>query len=76
MKIRITRNKHFKIVKKNPTKPGWLHISIWSLTAVDFFDLDRLFVKDEIPEYSPPLILKWRQGDASTTRNLINNVGT
>ena len=37
---------------------GWPQINIWSLTAVNFFDLDRLFVKGEIPEYSSTLTLK------------------
>ena len=40
---------------------GWFHISMWTLTAVDFFYLDRLFVKVEIPERSPTLTLKQRQ---------------
>ena len=31
----------------------WSQISIWSLTTIDFFDLDRLFVKGKIPECSP-----------------------
>ena len=31
-------------------KTGWSQINIWSLTAVDFLDLDCLFVKGEIPE--------------------------
>ena len=30
-----------------------MHISMWSLNAVDFFDFGRLFVKGEIPECSP-----------------------
>ena len=43
---------------KSSKKTGWLQISMWSVTAVDFFDLDRLFVKGEIPECSPTLTLK------------------
>ena len=43
---------------KSSKETGWSHISIWSLTAVDLFDLDRLFVKGEIPECSPTLTLK------------------
>ena len=43
---------------KSSKEADWLHISMWSLTAVDFFDLDHLFVKGEIPEYSPTLTLK------------------
>ena len=54
MELRVTRSKHFKVVKRN-----WLVTNqLWSLTAVDFFDLDRLFVKGEIPECSPTLTLK------------------
>ena len=56
MELRVTRSKHFKVVKRN-----WLVTNqLWSLTAVDFFDLDRLFVKGEIPECSPTLTLKCR----------------
>ena len=45
MEFRVTRSKHFKVVKRN-----WLVTNqLWFLTAVDFFDLDRLFVKGEIP---------------------------
>ena len=55
MKLRITRSKHFKIVKNNLVG---CTSAYGLLMAVDFFDLDRLFVKDEIPEYSPPLTLK------------------
>ena len=43
---------------KSPKETGWLHISMWSLMAVHFFDLHRLFVKGEIPECSPTLTLK------------------
>ena len=39
---------------------GWSQINIWSLTAVDFLDLNRLFVKGEIPECSPTLTLTCR----------------
>ena len=76
MEFRVTRSKHFKVVKET----GWSQINIWSLTAVDFLDLDRLFVKGEIPEYSPTLNFKMTVcftvigSIASTTRKLINNV--
>ena len=43
---------------KSSKEAGWSQINIWSLTAVEFFDLDRLFVKGEIPECSPTLTLK------------------
>ena len=43
---------------KSSKETGWLQISIWLLTAVDFFDLDRLLVKGQIPECSPTLTLK------------------
>ena len=43
---------------KSLKETGWSHISIWSLTAVDFFDLNRLCVKSEIPECSLTLTLK------------------
>ena len=43
---------------KLPKEAGWSHISIWSLTPIDFLDLDRLFTKGEIPECSPTLTLK------------------
>ena len=43
---------------KSSKETGWSQISIWSLTTVDFFDLDRFFVKDEISECSPTLTLK------------------
>ena len=43
---------------KASKEAGWSQINIWSLTAVEFFDLDRLFVKGEIPECSPTLTLK------------------
>ena len=42
---------------KSSKETGWSQINILSLTAVDFFDLDRLFVKGEIPECSPTLTL-------------------
>ena len=42
---------------KSSKETGWLHISIWSLAAVDFFYLDRFFVKADIPECSPTLTL-------------------
>ena len=45
---------------KSSKETGWSQINIWSLMAVDFLDLDRLFVKGEIPECSPTLTLKWR----------------
>ena len=54
MELRVTGSQDFKIVKKT----GWIHISMWSLKAVDFFDLDRLFVKGEVTECSPTLTLK------------------
>ena len=43
---------------KSSKETDWLQISIWSLTDVYFFDLDRLFVKGKIPECSPNLTLK------------------
>ena len=43
---------------KSSKETGWSQINIWSLTAVDFLDLDRLFVKGEILECSPTLTLK------------------
>ena len=43
---------------KSSKETGSSPINIWSLTAVYFFDLDRLFVKGEIPEFSPTLTLK------------------
>ena len=43
---------------KSSKETGWLQINRWSLTTVDFFDLDHLFVKGEIPECSPTLTLK------------------
>ena len=50
MELRVTRSKHFKVDKRN-----WL---VTNQTVVDFFDLDSLFVKVEIPECSPTLTLK------------------
>ena len=35
---------------KQRKETGWSQVNIWSLTAVDFFDLGRLFVKGEITE--------------------------
>ena len=43
---------------KSSKETGWSQINIWSLTAVGFFYLDRLFVKGEITECSPTLTLK------------------
>ena len=43
---------------KSSKETNWSQINIWSLTAVDLFDLDRLFIKGEIPECSPTLTLK------------------
>ena len=43
---------------KSSKEAGWSQISIWLLAAVDFFDLDRLFVKGEISECSLTLTLK------------------
>ena len=53
---------------------------MWLLTAVDFFDSDRLFLKGEMPECSATLTFKLRSSFAiigsipSTTRKFINNV--
>ena len=48
-------SKNFKSVKETTQS----HISMESLTVVDFFDLDHLFFKGEIPECPPAL--KWQQ---------------
>ena len=47
-------------ILKSSKETGWSHISIWSLTNADFFELNRLFVKGETPECSLTLTLKWR----------------
>ena len=56
----------------------WLHMvhCTWSLTAVDFINLDCVLVKGELPECSPTLNLEWRQVSPyrSTTRKFINSV--
>ena len=55
-------------------------VSIWSFTAVDFFDSNRLFVKSKIPELSPTLTLTLTAcltvigRIASSTPKPINNV--
>ena len=44
---------------KSSKESNWYHIG--SLTSVEFFDLDSLFIKGEIPECSPDLNLKWQR---------------
>ena len=65
---RVTGGKHFKVVKRNwlvtnehmffSKETCWSQMGTWSLTAVDSFYLDRLFVKGEISHCSPTLTLK------------------
>ena len=54
MELRFTKTSTLKSSKETV----WSQINIWSLTAVDFFDLDCLIIKGEIPERSPTLTLK------------------
>ena len=64
---------------KLPKESSWLYIRIWSLTAVDFFDLDGLFVKAEISYMFTNSNFKMKASFvvigsiASTTRKLIIN---
>ena len=57
MELRVTEARTLKLSKETT----WSHISMWSLTAVDFFDLNGLFVKIETTECSLTLNSKWHQ---------------